>query len=158
MSKEIAEVKTSHVGRAPGVIKGILSSVQQIGDIQRVIGEPVKQGERTVIPIVDICMFFGTGFGDGDKTGLTKSKSKSGSGGGVAGRIKSVPVGALEISSQGTRFIPVFRPGKSLLLLALGFMLGGWVARSKHLKMQKEQKKKRHQELQSEFRIEDQND
>lgn len=122
--------------KASGVIQRILDSVQQVGDIQRVFGAPIKQGERMVIPVAEISLAFGTGFGEGGTQGL-KTSHNSGSGGGVGGGVKSRPVGVFEITDRGTRFLPVFRPGGPLLFLLLGLFLGGWLARSKQKQTQK---------------------
>src|SRR5262245_36600330 len=87
-----------------------------------VYGDPVTIGNRTVVPVA--CVRFGFGGGMGEQQG-----EKIGSGGGGGGGAMAYPAGALEITPEGTRFIPFANHRKMVLALALGFIVGAMVAR-----------------------------
>jgi uncharacterized spore protein YtfJ len=80
--------------------------------VQAVFGEPVRQGDLTVIPVARVQWGFGGGEGraDGPPSG---SASGSGGGGGVA----ADPIGYLEIGSDGATFRPIREPYPSPLFL-----------------------------------------
>jgi uncharacterized spore protein YtfJ len=69
--------------------------------VRNVYGEPVSAGGRTIIPIARV----GYGFGAGGRAGGSPETAgdQEGSGGGAG--MSARPVGALEITAAGTRFI-----------------------------------------------------
>jgi hypothetical protein len=82
--------------------------------VQAVFGEPIQQGEVTVVPVARVRWGVGVGGGNGGTAG---GGSGSGGGGGAAAE----PVGYLEIRSSGTVFQPI-RPSNPspVLILASG--------------------------------------
>jgi len=88
--------------------------------IRNVFGDPVVAGERTVIPVAQVRYAFGGGGG-------TPKNDTQVSGGGGGGRVVTRPCGALEVTPQGTRFIPFDDRRKTGAALALGFLLGAAV-------------------------------
>ena len=80
--------------------------------VRNVYGEPVVAGGRTVIPIARVGYGFGAGPG-------------SGGGAGMSAR----PVGALEITEAGTRFIPFIDPIRLGMALMIGLCIGFTVGR-----------------------------
>jgi uncharacterized spore protein YtfJ len=66
-------------------------------------GDPVRAGDRVVLPISRVRAAGGGGFGDGDSP--TEDGGRSvGSGGGGGGYVDAAPVGFIEIGPDGARF------------------------------------------------------
>jgi uncharacterized spore protein YtfJ len=88
--------------------------------VRNVYGEPISAGGRTIIPIARV----GYGFGAGGRAGGSHETAgdRDGSGGGAG--MSARPVGALEITEAGTRFIPFIDPFRLGMALALGFCIG----------------------------------
>jgi hypothetical protein len=81
-----------------------------------VFGEPIRQGDLTVVPVARVRWGFGGGGGRADD-GPSGAASGSGGGGGVA----ADPVGYLEISAVGATFRPIRDPYPSpAFLVAAG--------------------------------------
>ena len=103
--------------------------------IRHVYGEPVQQGDTTVIPVAKVAYGFGGGGGQGpgrgrthiaeDTPSLEESRTDArGSGGG--GGVRMTPVGALKIGPLGTRFVRFHPLGEWLGAAAVG-LLAGWI-------------------------------
>jgi len=111
--------------------------------IQHVYGEPVRQGEVTVIPVAKVAFGFGAGMGRRPRRppgqGATESEQgdmAAGSGGrtepegaGGGGGARMTPVGALEISPRGTRFIHYGQVQQLVGAMAIGLGVGLLLAR-----------------------------
>ncbi len=82
---------------------------------RNVYGDPVTVGGRTVIPVASVRYAFGAGGGKG---------APGGSGGGGGGAVRATPRGALEITAQGTRFIPFVPTVAVGLAFAAGIVAG----------------------------------
>jgi uncharacterized spore protein YtfJ len=103
----------------PELVRSLSDRVQSSAKAETVFGEPVTIGERTVIPVARVDYAVGVGGGhDDDAHGL----------GGGAG-LRALPVGALEITGSGTRFIRFVHPLRSGLALALAAAIGFAVGR-----------------------------
>ncbi len=85
--------------------------------VKSVYGEPVTAGDRTVIPVASVRYAFGAG---GGKSGDAETHK----GGGGGGKVSAKPSGALEITPQGTRFVPFIQPKALGLAFALGIAAG----------------------------------
>lgn len=81
--------------------------------VQAVFGEPIKQGEVTVVPVAKVRWGFG---GGGGRSEAAPEVPASGSGGG--GGVAADPVGYLEIGPAGATFKPIsdVRPSPAFLL------------------------------------------
>src|SRR4029434_6600822 len=98
---------------------------------RHVYGEPVLRGDTTVIPVAQVAYGFGAGGGRGparlrkaapDESPPETDAPSEAQGAGGGGGVRMTPVGALEISPEGTRFIH-FHPVTPLLCAgALGFV------------------------------------
>lgn len=86
--------------------------------VKMVYGEPVVAGSRTVIPAARVWYGFGAGGGRG------KREEGEGGGGGGGGRVCASPCGAVEITPEGTHYIPFFDWRRVGAAVALGFVLG----------------------------------
>lgn len=97
--------------------------------VKNVYGEPVTVGDKTIIPIARV----GYGFGGG---GGTEPPQAAGQpvreGGGAGGGAGARPIGVLEITPGGTRFIGMGASRKLIVAAISGFvagMLAGWKCR-----------------------------
>ena len=96
--------------------------------VKNVYGEPVSQGDRTVIPVARVAYAFGGGGGVRDSEGTPEGR-----GGGGGGRMSASPAGVVEITSTGTRFIPYTDWPQLVSVVAasliIGFVIGARRAR-----------------------------
>jgi len=88
------------------------SIVQQAG-AKTIYGAPISAEGRTIVPVAKIVYGFGGGSG---KPQDDPSRAPGGGGGGFVGK----PVGVVEVSREGTRFIPIAPIPSRPLVLALG--------------------------------------
>lgn len=92
--------------------------LQTDANVRSIFGEPITTAGRTIVPVARI----GYGFGVGGSVQQTSPEPNGEPGGG--GGLGAYPVGALEITAEGTRFIP-FADRRSLgVALAIGFLAG----------------------------------
>ncbi len=105
--------------------------------IRNVYGEPITQGEVTVVPVARVTCAFGAGGGvsldagrGAGPTGFPRGEAAPPAiqGGGGGGALRMAPLGALEIGPRGTRFIPYRSAGPFLVAAALGLAVGYLVA------------------------------
>ncbi len=113
----------------PEILRTIGEGFQSSATVKNVYGEPISRGDRTVIPITRISYAFGGGGGAHESDQVSQSPVSKGRGAGGGGRMSAVPVGALVITSTGTRFI-AFRDWRKLasvaaISFALGFLVAG---------------------------------
>ena len=93
--------------------------------VKTIYGEAVAAHGRTIIPAAKIVYGYGAGAGRGG-VGDTSERGEGGGGGGGA---RVIPVGVIEISEQGTRFVPITSRKKLAGALLVGVGLGvllGW--------------------------------
>jgi uncharacterized spore protein YtfJ len=102
--------------------------------VNSVFGEPIKEGDQTVIPVAQVS--YGFGFGAGWGSGAAEAEGEErpasageggGQGGGAAGKAR--PVGALRITADGVHFEPVMDP-KVIALAGIAMVAWNvfWVA------------------------------
>jgi uncharacterized spore protein YtfJ len=103
--------------------------------VERVYGDPVTVGDRTVVPVARVAYGFGGGFGSGtDATDVgdvadavdetdDSEVPESGEGGGIGGGARATPLGALEVTPDGTRFVR-FSDSRGKRLAGLVFAVG----------------------------------
>jgi uncharacterized spore protein YtfJ len=122
------------------VLQPIAQVFEQNLSIRLVYGEPIRQGERTVIPMAKVAFGFGAGsgrrpLGRGRQESAASEVSATdlvpeGAGGGGGARL--TPVGALEIGPHGTRFVRYLRLPQLLAPMAIGFGAALLLARRRH--------------------------
>lgn len=97
-----------------------LGALKDVGTVERVYGQPQTMGERMIIPVAEVRTCMGLGFGSGRKN--ASEDAPKGEGGGGGGAAKARPVGVVEVTPEGTRFLPIDCSSSSwgLLLLGLG--------------------------------------
>ena len=92
----------SAASQVPGVLAGLAAKLGASAGAQAVFGEPVTEGERTVIPVAQSALGAGAGGGGpvgGDDSGM-------GAGGGVLAQ----PIGYIEVTPEQAAFVPLKRP------------------------------------------------
>ncbi len=105
------------------LLRDVEQTVASSATVRNVFGEPVKHNGRTVIPVARV----GYGFGGGGGSG----KLPEGEGGGAGGGVAAMPVGVVEISDEGTRYISFSLDKKLLGAFAVGAFAGMFFLRRK---------------------------
>jgi len=102
------------------IITSLADRFTTAGKVQTVFGEPIEAHGRTIITVARVR--YGMGAGGG---GENKSQSEDAVGGaGGGGGINVSPIGVLEITEAGARFVRFFDPQMAMALVAGGVMLG----------------------------------
>ncbi len=109
------------------VIKSITDRIHDTASVKNVYGEPIVAQGRTVIPVAQVKYGFGGGGGqeseplnpenDGQASG-----GRMGVGGGGGALVK--PIGVVEITDAGTRYIPIGQGRRIVAALAVGLLVG----------------------------------
>ena len=105
------------------ILEPIAEKLQSGTNVRAVYGDPVEAHGKTIIPVAKIAYGFGGGFGakkDGDP-----GKEEGGAGGGIMAK----PIGVIEVSEEGTRYISIGGRKKLAGFLALGFIAGYLIGR-----------------------------
>lgn len=113
-------------------------------NVRRAYGDPIQLEGRTIIPVANITYSYGFGEGGGwgeknlpedeaaaEAEAAAEGEAASGGGGGygMGGMTRAMPLGVIEITPEGTVFLPV-RPRRQLAKgLAMGVVLGLVLAR-----------------------------
>jgi uncharacterized spore protein YtfJ len=87
-------------------------------------GEPVREGQRTIVPVASMATAGGLGFG----SRLDESASDGGGWGGIFG---TRPVGYIEITSSGTRFRRIVTTADALVALGIVALAAGRFAKAR---------------------------
>jgi uncharacterized spore protein YtfJ len=106
-------------------LRSLGDHLQVRASVRNVYGDPVNVGGRTIIPITRVSYGFGAGGGAGESEESGSERGGSGGGAGLSAR----PVGALEITEAGTRFIPFIDPARLGIALMVGFLIGLTIGR-----------------------------
>jgi uncharacterized spore protein YtfJ len=86
------------------LVKTTLSEIEKVLNTKTIVGDPVKIGETTIVPLISI----GFGFGAGGGSGRGDSKQKGeGTGGGTGGGAWVRPVALIILNDQGVRVEPI---------------------------------------------------
>jgi uncharacterized spore protein YtfJ len=88
-------------GDVSGLVEGTVSELARMLDSRQVIGEPLKIGEATLIPLLSMGFGFGAGGGGGN------DRSAGGGGGGGVGGGGVKPIAVIIIDPQGVRLEPI---------------------------------------------------
>ncbi len=118
---------------SPAPFQPIADLLERGLSIRNVYGDPVTQGDVTVIPVAQVTCAFGAGGGTGLDGGRSRKAPAEprrpsplpevqGAGGG--GALRMTPLGALEIGPEGTRFISYPRVGPLLIGAGIGLAVG----------------------------------
>jgi len=125
-SGETGEVITP--GAHP-VVRRFIQGVRDTFTVRTVYGDPVESRGVTVIPVAQTYFGFGAG-GGGGKAG--------GSGGGGGGVVR--PIGFIEITAKGARWVPITRAWQRIAVRALPIVIGVLARRALRRRRQREAK------------------
>ena len=108
------------------IIDGTVGNVLDKVDSGLVYGQPVTQGERTVITVSRVKMMYGFGGGSGYGVDTSEGNGDSGggSGGGGGGNVNARPVGYIELTPASTQFVAIVDRNA---LLRIGAIFAGIV-------------------------------
>lgn len=95
-------------------ISSIIAHLGQHASVESVYGDPIEFEDRLIVPVTKIGYGFGGGYG-------SSGEDDNGSGGGGGGGMSITPIGVIEVTDGGTRFVR-FTPRKRLFL---AFIAGG---------------------------------
>ena len=98
------------------VQEAIHSLVNQ-SSARTVYGEPISAEGKTIVPIAKLR--YGFGGGSGKKAG-----EEPGEGGGGGGGCVARPVGYIEVTGEGTRFVPIVDLQSMALAMVIGLFAG----------------------------------
>jgi uncharacterized spore protein YtfJ len=110
------------------VDKGLRRLIDVIATSRLCYGEPVREGERTIIPVARVRVSGGWGTGrfagrrskgNGEEGG-DQGEQGAGAGGGGGGYIEGQPIGFIEVSAEGSRFHEIPDPERTQKLLRNG--------------------------------------
>jgi uncharacterized spore protein YtfJ len=99
------------------VDKGVRRLIDAVASARLCYGEPVREGERTVIPVSRVRVAGGWGFGRSDQA---KGAAQPGSGGGGGGSLDAHPAGFIELGPEGARFHEIPDPERAQRLVKAG--------------------------------------
>jgi uncharacterized spore protein YtfJ len=97
------EVRSEGHMTATDVLHNIGETLGSAANVKAVFGDPITANGKTVVPVAKVAYGFGGGFGAGPN-GV--QLDRKGEGGGGGGGVRAVPAGVLEITENGTRFVP----------------------------------------------------
>jgi uncharacterized spore protein YtfJ len=101
---------------APELLRNVEAVAERFAT-KTIYGEPVVAGTTTVIPVASVAFGMGGGFGRNQKAETSK-------GGGGGGGFRGWPVGYIEITPAGTRFVSIHDYRKLGLGLLAGITIG----------------------------------
>jgi uncharacterized spore protein YtfJ len=105
-------------------IQSVVERLQTTASVKTVFGEPIEVKGRTLIPVARVAYGFGVGSGPGKQASGESKETRTGGAGGIGVR----PAGVLEITQEGTRFIPIGHRRRLIGALFLGLVLGIMIA------------------------------
>lgn len=115
----------------PSDLNDIVSQLRAHAGVETVFGDPVVAEGRTVVPVACVRYGFGGGYGRAeDATGTSDEvvaepdDLERGEGGGFGGGVVATPVGVVELSPGGTRFVPTTARRQLLTGLGVGAVVG----------------------------------
>jgi len=94
--------------------------------VRTIYGEPISAEGRTIVQVASVGYGFGAGAG-GRGVGGAPSGGPSEEGGGGGAGVRVRPVGVVEVSASGTRFLAFGDRKKLAAAAASGFLAGWWL-------------------------------
>lgn len=101
-----------------GMIEKLATSFREALTPQTIYGDPISAEGVTVVPVARVQFGFGGGGGGGEGSDPS-GEGGGGSGGGGGGGGGVEPIGFIEITGTGSRWVPVEPPQSTQLLKAL---------------------------------------
>ena len=113
---------------AKDLIEGAVEHLQTSASVKTVYGAPITAEGKTVIPVAKVAYGFGAGSGSGKhgKKGAGNGQEPvTGEGEGAGGGVAAKPVGVVEITDEGTKFVQFGSTKRLALSAAIGAGIGG---------------------------------
>lgn len=107
---------------AQDLLQRIGETLGSTASVKSVFGEPIHVNGKIVVPVAKVAYGFGGGFGSGKDSAHS---DRHGEGGGGGGGVRAFPAGALEITDNGTRFVPFTNIRQLIVAFTAGALLGG---------------------------------
>lgn len=95
------------------ILDSVTSKALGGSNTRSVYAEPIRQDQRTIIPVARISQRYGFGGGSGSSESPDDSPASGGGGGG--GTLNARPVGYIEVTGDGSRFVPIIDWSQILL-------------------------------------------
>jgi uncharacterized spore protein YtfJ len=116
---------------AKDLIDGAVEHLRTSASVKAVYGDPITADGKTVIPVAKVAYGFGAGSGHGKhaKKGEDGKAPVEGEGEGAGGGVAARPVGVVEITEQGTKFVQFGAPKRLAITALVGTGIGlvfGW--------------------------------
>ena len=105
------------------VLHTLSDRLHSSADVQKVFGPAIAAEGKTIIPVARVAYGFGGGSGAAGKK-ITETLQPAGEGGGGGGGVAVAPVGVFEVSSSGTRFVPLTDKRRLAISAVAGVGLG----------------------------------
>lgn len=112
-------------------LETLADRLNQNASVKNVFGEPVRSGDKVIIPVAQVILGMGGGFGqqlqqaeNSLSSSLPVPVGKPGTPGGGGGGMSLTARGVYEITPERTRFIPAYNVRQLIITLAAGFLLG----------------------------------
>ena len=106
--------------------EAIQQNLASSAHVKTVFGDPVGAEGKTVIPVARVRYGFGGGMGSGPTR--RGDDQPLGQGGGGGGGMDVKPIGVVEVSASGTRFVPIHSRTRIAAVAVIGFSIG-WLLR-----------------------------
>lgn len=90
------------------IADNVIGKVLGQAEAEMIFGEPVERGDCTVVTVGRVSSRYGFGGGSGEGPADERGEPSGGGGGGGGGGALDVkPIGYIEITSSGSRFVPI---------------------------------------------------
>lgn len=117
---ESGSAPLSEPTRAEDVLLRLSEKLAVTASARTVYGDPVHSHERTIVPVAKF------GYGLGASSG---GRNSDGVGGGGGGGVGAKPAGYIEITEQGTRYVPISTLREMVIAAIAGMAVGYLLAR-----------------------------
>jgi uncharacterized spore protein YtfJ len=108
------------MNEAQEILRSLSEGFASSASVKQVFGEPIQTAGKTVVPVARVQYYMGGGWGGGEQKGEHVERPLAGGGGGGGGWVKARPVGALEITDSGVRFVRFFDAAQIVKLCLAG--------------------------------------
>lgn len=109
-------------------LESMFEPITRSASVSAVYGEAISANNKTIIPVARIAYGFGGGRGRRQQNG----ESPNGEGEGGGGGVYAVPIGVVEVTDTGTKFIALHDKRVLAGAALVGFCLGAFWARLRH--------------------------
>jgi uncharacterized spore protein YtfJ len=113
------------VNRAQEILQTLTEHFASTANVKQVFGEPIETQGKTIVPVARVLYHVGAGWG-GRKVDAPEGGFGGGGGGGA---VVALPVGVLEVTPEGLRFVRISSARREGILAGAAFLLGLAVGR-----------------------------